>query len=224
MSRSQRLLQLMQVLRAHRAPVAGAALAREIGVSLRTLYRDIATLQAHGATIEGEAGVGYVLRPLMLTEEELEALVLGARWVARHTDERLARAARDAVAKIGAVLPPELRLSLESNALLVARPEAAAPGADLALLREAIREERKLRLRYRDGQGRATRRLVWPFALGFFERTRMLAAWCETRREFRHFRADRIESAELQADRYPQRRQALMRQWRQQEGIEAPAL
>ncbi len=112
MSRTHRLFDLMQALRRHRKPVSGAALAREAGVSLRTLYRDIAALQALGAEIDGEPGLGYVLRPgfllppLMLSAAEIEALALGAQWVARRTDEGLSQAARNAMAKIAAVLPP----------------------------------------------------------------------------------------------------------------------
>src|SRR5882724_3329310 len=106
MPRSQRLLDLMQVLRRHRRPVSGAVLAEEVGVSLRTLYRDIESLKSLGAYIDGEAGVGYVLRPgfmlppLMFTQEEIEALVLGSRWVAKRSDARLGLAARNALAKI----------------------------------------------------------------------------------------------------------------------------
>jgi predicted DNA-binding transcriptional regulator YafY len=112
MSRSQRLLDLMQVLRRHRRPVIGAVLAEKVGVSLRTLYRDIESLKGLGAYIDGEAGVGYVLRPgfmlppLMFTEEEIEALVLGSRWVSERADTPLGDAARNALAKIAAVLSP----------------------------------------------------------------------------------------------------------------------
>ncbi len=112
MSRAERLLDLVQVLRRHRGPVSGRHLAETMGVSLRTLYRDIASLQAQGAAIEGEPGLGYVLRPgftlppLMFREEEIEALVLGMRWVATRTDGPLASAAGDALAKIAAVLRP----------------------------------------------------------------------------------------------------------------------
>src|SRR5438128_6875775 len=114
MSRSQRLLDLIQVLRRHRRPVTGAVLAEDVGVSLRTLYRDIETLKAQGARIDGEAGVGYVLRPgfmlppLMFSEDEIEAIVLGSRWVADRTDAPLGNAARTALAKIAAVLPRDL--------------------------------------------------------------------------------------------------------------------
>src|SRR5580692_9383390 len=132
MSRAQRLLDLIQVLRRHRRPVAGADLARELGVSLRTLYRDIVSLQAQGADIAGEAGLGYVLRPgftlppLMFTPEEIEALALGSQWVLASADARLAKAARNAQAKIGAVLPPELSDVLDSSTLLVVRGRGAA--------------------------------------------------------------------------------------------------
>jgi predicted DNA-binding transcriptional regulator YafY len=227
MSRAERLLQLMQLLRRQRAPASGAALARDLGVSLRTLYRDIASLQAQGAAIEGEAGVGYVLRPgftlppLMLSEQEIEALVLGSRWVARHTDAELAEAARNALAKIHAVLPPALRLELETNALLVPGPPGTEPEPELADLRSAIRRERKLRLDYRDAAGAPSQRVVWPFALGFFEQRRVVAAWCEHRAGYRHFRVDRIAGLQVLEERYPRRRQELLKEWRAVEGIAA---
>lgn len=225
-SRAERLLQLMQVLRRHRYPVSGASLAAELGISLRTLYRDIASLQAQGACIEGEPGVGYVLRPgfllppLMFSEEEIEALVLGSRWVAKQADTPLGEAARNVIAKIAAVLPPELRHELDTSALLVGPAEPAPAGeVDLAAIRLAIRSERKLEIRYRDLQGQESARIVWPFALGFFERVRVVAAWCELRGAIRHFRTDRIVSLEVSETRYPRRRQALLKEWRQSEGI-----
>jgi predicted DNA-binding transcriptional regulator YafY len=228
MSRAERLLELMQVLRRRREPASGASLAQELGISLRTLYRDIASLQAQGAAIEGEAGIGYVLRPgftlppLMLTEEEIEALVLGSRWVASHTDAELAEAARNALAKIHAVLPAALRLELETNALLVPAAGQPPPQAVLATIRRAIRGERKLKLAYRDAEGAASERVVWPFALGFFQHTRMVAAWCERRDAWRHFRVDRIETLEVQQERYPRHRQELLKEWRAQQDIAPP--
>lgn len=226
MSRATRLLDLLQALRRRRAPVSGAVLAEELGVSLRTLYRDVVTLQAQGAAIEGEAGVGYVLRsgfllpPLMFADEEIEALVLGTRWVATHGDPRLALAARDALAKIAAVLPPDRRAALEEPGLLIPPARLDPPATvDLGLLRRALREERKLDLVYRDAEGRESRRVVWPVALGFFERARVLAAWCETRVAFRHFRVDRMVVATLRDDRPPRRRRTLAAEWRRAEGI-----
>src|SRR5690349_23533862 len=129
MSRAQRLLDLIQVLRRHRHPVSGALLAEATGVSLRTLYRDIDTLKAEGCHIDGEAGIGYVLRPgfmlppLMFTEEEIEALVLGCRWVSERADTPLGDAAHNAIAKIAAVLPEDLRESLEASNLLIGPAE-----------------------------------------------------------------------------------------------------
>ncbi len=226
MSRAERLLDLMQVLRRHRQPVSGKSLAGELGVSLRTLYRDIATLQSQGAMIEGEPGVGYLLRagfllpPLMFTEEELEALVLGSRWVVDRGDSRLGGAARNALAKIAAVLPPDKREGLDGSALLVGPGEPIAAGdAELATIRAAIRTERKLEIAYRDRDGSESRRMVWPFALGFFDRVRVMVAWCELRQSFRHFRTDRILALTASDIRYPRRRQAMLKEWRAAEGI-----
>jgi predicted DNA-binding transcriptional regulator YafY len=226
MSRSERLLELLQVLRRHRQPVSGAALAREIGVSIRTLYRDIAALQAQGAHIEGEPGLGYVLRPgfllppLMFSEEELEALVLGCRWVVDRGDAHLSSAARNAVAKVAAVLPTDLRAVLDNSALLIG-PGASAQSdpVDLKTIRKSIRAERKLSITYRDAQARETNRIIWPFAVGFFEKVRMVVAWCELRQGFRHFRTDRIAALAMVEVRYPRRRQALLKEWRALEGI-----
>jgi predicted DNA-binding transcriptional regulator YafY len=222
LSRAERLLDLIQVLRRHRNPVSGQALADELGVSLRTVYRDIQTLIGQGAPIAGETGIGFVLRPgfvlppLMFSDEEIEALVLGLRRVAQ-TDEPFRRAAMNALARIAAVLPDDLRDSVEGIGLL-AGPETADP-IDLAPLREAIRSEHKVILDYTDKKGERTRRTVWPIAIGFFERARVVAAWCELRRDFRHFRTDRIAVLRLTGRRYPQRRRILMKEWREREGI-----
>lgn len=228
MTRAQRLLALLQALRAHRFPVTGERLAEQLGVSLRTLYRDIATLREQGARVEGEAGMGYVLKPgfmlppLMFGEDEIEALVLGSRWVAQHGDPRLAQAAREAADKIAAVLPDALRQAFDHNGLLVASASTSAPGAHMATIRTAIRAERKLVLDYRDERGASSRRTVWPVALGFFEQVRVLAAWCELRHDFRHFRLDRIAALESGAEGFPRSRAALLAAWRRAEGIRAP--
>lgn len=221
MSRAERLLDLIQVLRRHRLPVSGAALARELDVSLRTLYRDIETLKGQGAHIDGEAGVGYVLRPgfmlppLMFSEEEIEALVLGSQWVARRADAPLGNAARNALAKIGAVLPADLKESFDSSNLLVGPgPTVAAGDSELPRIRAAIRTERMLDIAYADESGRATERRVWPFALAFFERVRVVVAWCELRRDYRSFRNDRIKTLRPTNKRYPRRRQAMLKEWK----------
>ena len=226
MSRSERLLSLLQVLRRHRQPVSGASLAAELGISLRTLYRDIATLQAQGANIEGEAGVGYVLRPgymlppLMFSREEIEALVLGARLVAQRADRELALSARDALAKITEVLPGELREELTASTLF-AGPGLPLPEdrIDLARMREFIRSEQTLKIAYRDEKGDATERVIWPFALTFFAGARVVMAWCTLRNDFRSFRTDRMDILESGLGRYPKRRMQLLKTWRQQNGI-----
>jgi predicted DNA-binding transcriptional regulator YafY len=213
MSRSERLFDLIQALRRHRRPVSGAVLATETGVSIRTLYRDIATLQGQGAPIEGEPGLGYVLRPGFM-------LVLGSRWVAGRADGKLALAARNALAKIAAVLPDDLRNELDASSLLVAPGQNfPAETVDLSVIRKAIRSERKLGIAYEDAQGAVSERLVWPFALGFFDRVRVVVAWCELRQDFRHFRTDRMSGLSPTDTRYPRRRQILLKEWREAEKI-----
>ena len=226
MSRTHRLLDLIQILRRHRYPITGQALAQELGVSLRSLYRDIATLQQQGAAIEGAPGLGYVLRagfvlpPLMLTEDEIEALVLGTRWVVDRGDARLAAAARDALAKIGAVLPEHLRDLPDESTLLAGPGKPLETGAlDLTAVRQAIRAQRKLSMVYCDLQGAVSTRTIWPIALGFFDNARVLVGWCELRGAFRHFRADRIGELSVSDQRYPQRREVLMRAWREENAI-----
>jgi predicted DNA-binding transcriptional regulator YafY len=234
MSRAQRLLDLIQELRRHRRPVSGAALAETMGTSLRTIYRDIETLKAQGAHIDGEAGIGFVLRPgfmlppMMFTEDEIEALVLGSRWVAERTDTPLGKAARNALTKIAAVLPADLKESLDGASLLIGpgpkqKPPVTAVGEhELPAIRASIREERKIRIHYTDAADVVSRRTIWPIALAFFDRVRVVVAWCEFRKDFRHFRTDRIGALVPQETRYPKRRQALLKEWRLKEGLDEP--
>ena len=228
MSRAERLLDLVQILRGYRMPVAGSLLADRLGISLRTLYRDIASLQAQGADIEGEPGLGYVLKPgfmlppLMFTEDELEALVLGARWVATRGDRRLGEAAARTLDKIGAVLPDDLARTLgDSGLIVVPGPPIIGGDIDLDPVRVAIRKEWALDIDYRDAAGAATRRRIWPFGIAFFEQVRVVLAWCEMRGDFRHFRIDRIAAIATTSHRYPRRRSALMRDWRKVVGKKA---
>jgi predicted DNA-binding transcriptional regulator YafY len=206
--------------------VAGAVLAEELGISLRTLYRDIETLKAQGASIDGEAGVGYVLRPgfmlppLMLTEEEIEALVLGSRWVSERADGPLGKAARNLLAKIGAVLPDDLKQGIDTSGLLIGPGAPLAAGdAELAAIRRAIRSEHMIEIAYADERGIATERTIWPVALAFYDRVRVVVAWCEYRVGYRHFRTDRITALEMTSRRYPRRRAALLKEWRTVRGI-----
>lgn len=228
MNRSVRLLELLQILRRHRRAVSGQMLASELGISLRTLYRDIASLQAQGADIDGEPGVGYMLRPgfmlppLMFSPEEIEALVLGFRWVASRADNDLNDAARNALAKIEAVLPSDLKAHLRDSGLIVGGERGSDGVIDASLVRRAIREEKKLDLAYADAEGRATERTIWPIALGYFDRQRIIVGWCELRQDFRHFRTDRVVQLVPSLERYARRRTQLLKEWREQVGIAQP--
>jgi predicted DNA-binding transcriptional regulator YafY/glutathione S-transferase len=219
MSRAERLFDLLQILRRHRRPVSGALLAREAGISLRTLYRDVASLQAMGAQIEGEPGLGYVLKPgfllppLMFSAQEIEALALGLQWVGRRTDEGMGQAARNVMAKVAAVLPADLRERMEDDALVVGHGWDRPQPVDLALLRRALSEGQKLSISYTDEKSARSERIIWPVSIGFFESTRVLVAWCELRGGFRHFRTDRIEAAEILPERLPRPRRQLMKEW-----------
>jgi predicted DNA-binding transcriptional regulator YafY len=229
-SRSERLLTLIQALRRHRRPVTAQQLATELSVSVRTIYRDIDTLVAQGASIAGEAGVGFVMRPgfllppLMFRDEEIEALMLGSRWVAQLPDAPLARAAADAVAKIMAVLPDRLRHRVEDAGLFAVPRAAARDRIDASIVREAIRNERKLRIAYLTDVDKETVRVIWPIAIAFFERVRVVVAWCELRQAFRHFRTDRIMAAELTGERLPRPRPQLLSEWREAERIAEAAM
>lgn len=225
MSRAARLLDLLQALRRRRRAVPAALLAEELGVSLRTVYRDIATLVAQGARIEGEAGFGYVLRPgfllppLMFEEDEVDAAILGLRMVASRGDAALTQAANDALSKILAVLPPDMEnADLSSSLLAGSRNASRLPHFDP--IRRALRAECKLWLRYADKAEVATERRIWPVALGFFAEAEVLAAWCELREGFRHFRLDRMMEVELLDERLPKRPRLLLAEWRLSEGID----
>jgi len=221
MSRSGRLFLLMDAMRAKRVPVTAAQLAQQLGVSERTIYRDIQTLAELGAPLQGEAGIGYVLDsgfdmpPLMLTSDEIEAAVLGAQWVASRGDPALARAARDLVAKIAASVPERLRPVVLEPSVTSGPTWAGAKEdrLDMAQVRTWIRSGRKLTLDYRDEQDRASLRTVWPFLIGYRETVRLLIAWCETRQDFRTFRTDRVVEATFLDDRYPERPARLRTRW-----------
>ena len=180
-----------------------------------------------GAMVEGEPGVGYVLKPgfilppLMFTQDEIEAIVLGSRWVAERTDSGLGIAALSALSRIASVLPPNLREDPETSTLVIGPATSTIPAdtVDVAMLQQAIRAGRKLTLVYRDAPSAKSERTIWPFALSFFDSVRILLGWCELRQSFRHFRTDRIVSAQLIEIRYPERRQVLFRKWRKVQGI-----
>jgi predicted DNA-binding transcriptional regulator YafY len=220
MARSDRLMVLTQALRRRRHPVTAMTLATETGVSERTIYRDIASLQASGVPVRGEAGIGYVLDagfdlpPLMFTPEECEALMLGARFVRERGDAALVRVIDDAIAKVEAVLPEAARLALREASLFA--PVFGIPAQDsvsIEDLRRAVRENRKIRIRYRDIAEKETERTLWPVMLGYFEKMRGLIAWCELRRDFRMFRTDRMLELTVLPEHPPKRRAVLLRDW-----------
>jgi predicted DNA-binding transcriptional regulator YafY len=207
-------------MRGRHHAVTAARLAEEMEVSERTIYRDVADLMAQGAPIEGEAGVGYILRPglflppLMFSEDEIEAVLLGLRYVDQRGDEVLRAAASVALAKISAVLSPQAQVQI-TNPLSMPGPPSSFPnnGAPIDELRSAIRGQMRLDIDYEDELGRRTGRVVWPVQLGFMDRARVLGAWCELRQDFRTFRTDRITAMTL-LDRYPGRRADLARRLR----------
>jgi predicted DNA-binding transcriptional regulator YafY len=206
-------------------------LAGEIEVSRRTVYRDMADLIGQRVPIVGEAGLGYLLEPaydmppLMLTPDEIEAVVLGAQWVAARGDRALSSAAQDVVAKIAAVIPERLRPYIAEPSV-GAKPSKgpAADVTDTSELRQAIREGRKLRLRYRSDVGAETERVVWPVILGYGEATRLIVAWCELRRDFRHFRTDRIIEVKVLEDVNGLRKGELRRRWQRWRETRGPQI
>jgi len=226
MAKAGRLLALAQLLRHHRYPVTAEYLARELEVSVRTLYRDIETLSASGAPIRGEAGVGYVLEagfdlpPLMFNVDELDAIRIGLRWVRERGDLTLSRAADDALAKIGAVVPGPLKDGFLESALFapLIGKAAALELVDMAPLREAIRKGLKADILYGDQKGKLTQRVIWTFGLAYFDTVRVIMAWCEMRESFRHFRTDRIRSLQL-LGKYPARQKELLRRWEHEEYV-----
>lgn len=226
MSRSERLMDLLQSFRRRSRAVSAQKLADELGVNVRTIYRDILTLQAQGVPIEGEAGVGYILRPghtlppLMFKNDEIEALVLGARWVATRGDAALSLAARDSLAKIAAVLTDSLRSDLETTTLIVGRPLGPPVQSSLtALIRTSIRGDKKLSIDYLSEDGTYSVRTVRPFALGFFDHTQLMVAWCELRQDFRNFRLDRIRACVATGETSPVPHRALLAEWQERFSI-----
>ncbi|MCB1626134.1 MAG: YafY family transcriptional regulator [Xanthomonadales bacterium] len=203
MRRADRLFQLLVELGRGRVRTA-RELGERLGVSARTVYRDIADLVAQGTPIDGAAGIGYALRagfsvpPMMFDAAELEALALGAAWVSAYADDHLQAAAERALSKVDAVLPARLKPQLRADGFEVLgfrhRPSTRA---HLTLARRASREKRKLLARYRDVHDEPTERVLWPLGLFYWGGVWTLAAWCELRGDYRSFRLDRFETLTL---------------------------
>jgi predicted DNA-binding transcriptional regulator YafY len=197
MRRTDRLFDIIQTFRDGRLHTA-QSLAARLEVSTRTIWRDMATLIASGLPVEGERGVGYILRepitlpPLTLTQDEVQALTLGLRLVASGADPSLGPAAKSLRAKIDAVVPGRLMTGGEDETWVFPGAEALVAAQHLPTIRRAIRQRERLILIYHDADGTMTNRPIWPLLLEFWGRVWTLAAWCETRQAFRSFRVDRI--------------------------------
>ncbi len=209
MRRADRLFEIIQFMR-RKELTRARDLSEALEVSERTIYRDIQDLVASGVPIEGEAGVGYVLKagfdlpPLMFKEQEIEALVLGARIVESWADAELAAAASDVIAKVEAVIPERLRGYMANTALLAPAHHYMEPVTfNMADLRRAVRNHLKVHFRYRNAIAEDSQRTVRPLCIAYFGPVWLLSAWCELREDFRTFRLDRIESFEVRTDRFP---------------------
>lgn len=205
--RTERLFRLLDELRGRRHAVSAQVLGETLGVTMRTIYRDIATLQGMGAPIRGEGGVGYQLEkgyflpPLRFDDNELDALTVGLRLAAARGDHELAGSANSALAKIEAVLSGGSH-STNRPLLAPARADAKESLSALVPLRKALRNRQKTLLGYKDLKGQLSERVVHPLGLTVFEKVWLLTGWCETKDGFRNFRVDRISTLTLLKDRF----------------------
>jgi predicted DNA-binding transcriptional regulator YafY len=219
MRRTDRLFELIQILRDGRLHTA-RDMAERLEVSVRTLWRDMATLIASGLPVEGERGVGYILRepvtlpPLTLTPDELQALTLGLQLVTRGADPSLTRAAESLLGKVTAVLPTRLLQGMGEETWVFPGAEALAAARHLPALRRAIRLRERVVIGYFDGEGLASDRPVRPLVLEFWGRVWTLASWCEARGDFRSFRVDRITTLTPTGETFPDAPGTTLADWR----------
>lgn len=218
MAKSDRLFRLLHLMRTLPAPVTAARLSAEAGVSERTLYRDIDTLRAGGALIDGAPGFGYTLTedpalpPQMFTRLEVEALVLGLAEVRQTGDPALGQAAEAALAKIVATLPERVQRQAMHAVLQVYKwNRPPSPPARIGLIREACWDERALDISYADADGFETRRRIWPLSVVFLDHAQMLLAWCCLRQDLRRFVLSRITDVQPTDESFRPRRVALLR-------------
>ncbi|MBO9449847.1 YafY family transcriptional regulator [Tropicibacter sp. R16_0] len=220
MRRGDRLFELIEILRRAKGPISAQSIGEELGVTKRTVYRDVAALIGQGVPINGEAGVGYVLEPgfhmppLMLTPDEIEAVTLGMLWVQTRGEPELALAAEKLITKLEAVAPDKYRTSFLQPTVSVAPVDQPEEVLGSAAIRLAIRRRKKISLTYSDNSGQRTLRLIWPILLGYRDTSRIIAAWCEMREGFRYFRTERIIEAEVLDDSIPRRMDLLRAEWR----------
>ena len=220
MRRADRLFDIIQSQRRANRPLTAAVLADRLEVTPRTVYRDIAALQASRVPIEGAPGLGYVLRrgfdlpPLMFTIEEADAIAIGVRLLRRLRDPVLQKAADNVLAKLAAIVPEPLQPRLAAAPVYVSDGDApAVTGIDLAELRDAIHDTRKIAIAYADENGRCTQRTIWPLAMAYYVDVTLIGAWCELRNDFRHFRVDRVLSAQMLDEHFPADNGKLMAEW-----------
>jgi predicted DNA-binding transcriptional regulator YafY len=224
MQRSGRLLQLLQILREKRGAITARSLADRFDVSERTIYRDMETLLELGVPVEGEAGTGFILRPgfflpsMAFTRDEADAVLLGLRFVLARGDGEIAKAADTALLKIRNGMGDQAEAQMLESGLAVGPPETVRRD-ELKMIRRAMRDRRKLKITYRTNGQAPTDRVVWPVALGFFDQVEMLAAWCELRDAFRHFRVDRIDRLNLLEENIPRSRNSLLAAYRKLEPL-----
>ncbi|MET1413322.1 YafY family protein [Roseibium sp. HPY-6] len=220
MRRADRLFELIEILRRAKNPIAASTIASELEVCKRTVYRDIATLVSRRVPIRGEAGVGYILEagfhmpPLMLTTNEIEAAILGAQWVQTRAEPELQDAATSLLTKIETILPREFESLFLAPATSVAPADLPPEVLSSAEIRAAVRQRKKLRIRYEDNNGTLSERTIWPILLGYRDHGRIIAAWCELREDFRYFRTERIIEAEPLEETIPRRQDQLRADWK----------
>lgn len=220
MRRADRLFDIIQILRAANGPVTADKIAERLEVTVRTIYRDIVTLQASRVPIEGAAGVGYILRagfelpPLMFTPDETEALLVGMSLLRRTSDKGLHASAESILEKLEAVLPSDCRESLAAPPFYVCGHGAdPSPLIDLSAIRRRVRDRKKIEIDYRDADGKPTTRVIWPVAVAYYVEVELICAWCELREDFRHFRADRISRLVFLEESFADSGRPLVEEW-----------
>ena len=220
MRRGDRLFEIIEILRRAKGPMSAQSIGEELGVTKRTVYRDIAALSAQRVPIQGEAGVGYVLEagfhmpPLMLTSDEIEAAILGAQWVRTRGEPELALAAEKLLTKIETVASARFETSFVDPVVSVAPADQQAEALDAADIRVAIRRRVKISITYRGSKDARTTRVIWPVLLGYRANGRIVAAWCELRQGFRYFRTERILEGEVLTVKIPRRMDLRRADWR----------
>jgi predicted DNA-binding transcriptional regulator YafY len=226
MNRAQRLLEILDILRQSKMPVTALSLSERLGITTRSVYRDILSLREGGAEIDGDPGLGYTIRagtflpPMSFTRDEAEALALGLRWVASGPDIELGEAAKSAKYKlIDKISDATARSRLDRNELLTPNLRTVDFSINVSDLRKTISRERKIVLTYVDKKFARTTRKVWPIVIGYFPHALVLVAWCELRMDFRSFRIDRIMKFEATDEVLPERIFSLQKRWCESENI-----